>query len=43
MDWAYWSVTTSLQGVFRPVGDGTYEVVILVSLIDNYVLLHCRD
>ncbi|KAM5540084.1 hypothetical protein V8D89_006224 [Ganoderma adspersum] len=29
MDWAYWSVTASLKGVFRPTGDGTYEVVIL--------------
>ncbi|PIL34373.1 hypothetical protein GSI_03148 [Ganoderma sinense ZZ0214-1] len=29
MDWAYWSVTASLKGAFRPTGDGTYEVVIL--------------
>ena len=43
MDWAYWSVTTSLQGVFRPMGDGTYEVVIMVSLTDDYLLLHCFD
>ena len=32
MDWAYWSVTASLEAVFRPMGDGTYEVIILVSL-----------
>ncbi|TBU23410.1 acetyl-CoA synthetase-like protein [Dichomitus squalens] len=29
MDWAYWSVTASLKGSFRPMGDGTYEVVVL--------------
>ena len=30
MDWAYWS---SNKGTFRPTGDGTYEVVVLVSFI----------
>ncbi|KAM5543040.1 hypothetical protein V8D89_003424 [Ganoderma adspersum] len=29
IDWAYWSVTASLNTIFRPIGDGTYEVVIL--------------
>ncbi len=31
MDWVYWSVTAGLKTVFRPIEDGTYEVVILVS------------
>ncbi|KAI1791167.1 acetyl-CoA synthetase-like protein [Ganoderma leucocontextum] len=29
MDWAYWAVTAGLKGVFRPTGDGTYEVIML--------------
>ncbi|RPD58184.1 acetyl-CoA synthetase-like protein [Lentinus tigrinus ALCF2SS1-7] len=29
MDWEYWTVTVSIECVFRPVDDGTYEVVVL--------------
>ena len=31
MDWEYWTVTVSIECVFRPMDDGTYEVVVLVS------------
>ena len=31
MDWAYWSVTAGMKGVFLPTGDGTYGVTLLVS------------
>ena len=32
MDWAYWSMPASTEAVFRPRGDDTYDLVILVSI-----------
>ena len=34
MDWAYWSLNKNTEGAFKPIGDGTYEVVILVSMMN---------
>ncbi len=31
MEWAYWAVAPGVECVFRPTGDGVYEVFILVS------------
>ena len=43
MDWPYWSVTAGLRSVFRPIGDGTYEVVILVSTLGDRLLTHSYE
>ena len=31
MDWVYWSISPGHRVYFRPLDDGTYELVILVS------------
>ena len=32
MDWAYWFVPASIEVVFRPRGNDTYDLVVLVSI-----------
>ena len=31
MDWSYWTVNRGVDCSFRPIGDGTYEVIVIVS------------
>ncbi len=33
MDWVYWSISPGHRACFRPMDDGTYEVIMLVSKI----------
>ena len=31
MDWAWWEVNPEAECIFPAAGDGTYEVIVLVS------------
>ena len=42
MDWAYFSIKSSVGSDFRPTGDGTYELVIIVSLLSLYPIRHAH-
>ena len=33
MDWQYWNVAPGVECFFRPTGDETFEVIVLVNIV----------